>query len=64
LYAFIMGWPEKETVLRPDVGKVRHVELLGFRGKVKWSQDASALRVQMPPEKPCDHAITLRISLA
>ena len=64
LYAFIMGWPEKEAVLRPDAGKVRHVDLLGFRGKVKWLQDASGLRIQMPAEKPCDHAIALKISLA
>ena len=43
------------------VGKIRNVELLGFKGKVKWTQDDAGLRVQMPTDKPCEHAITLKI---
>ena len=42
--------------------KVKNVELLGFKSKVKWTQDEKGLTVQMPPEKPCDYAITLRIT--
>jgi alpha-L-fucosidase len=68
LYAFVMGWPEKEALIRPlatagtvGVDRVRNVELLGFKGKLKWTQDAAGLRVQMPPEKPCDHAIALKV---
>jgi len=71
IYAFVMGWPEKEAVVKPvgsnssvEKVKVRNVELLGFKGKLKWAQEETALRVQMPPEKPCDYAITLRISRA
>ena len=41
--------------------KVRNVELLGFKGKVKWTQDRNGLTVEMPRQKPCDHAITLKI---
>jgi alpha-L-fucosidase len=41
--------------------KVRNVELLGFRGKVKWTQDEKGLTVQMPEQRPCDHAIALKI---
>jgi alpha-L-fucosidase len=67
LYAFVMGWPEKETLIKPlgsaSAGmKVAHVALLGFNGKLQWTQEAAGLRVQMPRAKPCDHAIALKIS--
>ena len=68
LYAFVMGWPEKEAVVKSlttksDVApfKVKNVELLGFRGKVKWTQDENGLTVQMPQQKPSDHAIGLKV---
>ena len=71
LYAFVMGWPEKEAVIRPlapagSFGpvKVRNVELLGFKGKLQWTQEAAGLKVQMPAQKPCDHAICLKVALA
>jgi alpha-L-fucosidase len=71
LYAFVMGWPEKEAVIRalgtgskPEAGKIQNVELLGFKGKLKWAQEAPGLRVQMPKQRPCDHAIALKIALA
>jgi hypothetical protein len=40
-----------------------NVELLGHRGKLKWSQDAAGLKVAMPAEKPCDLAMTLKIAM-
>ena len=68
LYAFVMGWPEKEAVVRPlatkgNLGLIRvhNVELLGFQGKLNWTQDENGLKVQMPPEKPSNHAIALKI---
>lgn len=69
LYAFVMGWPEKETLIRPlgtgNAGmKVANVTLLGFKGKLQWTQDAEGLKVQMPAAKPCDYAITLKVSAA
>jgi len=70
LYAFVMGWPEKQAVIKPLATtssvarvKVRNVELLGFKGKVKWTQDEKGLVVQMPEQKPCDHAISLKIAV-
>jgi alpha-L-fucosidase len=70
LYAFVMGWARSARVkslgaaseLEP--GKIRHVELLGHRAKLAWSQDADALKVQMPPDKPSDHAVALKISFS
>jgi alpha-L-fucosidase len=68
LYAFAMGWPGKQAVIKPlgtasGVG-VKNVELLGFKGKVKWSQAAAGLTVDMPAEKPCDYAVGLKVALA
>jgi hypothetical protein len=31
---------------------------------VKWTQDEKGLTVQMPAQKPCDHAIALKIATA
>jgi alpha-L-fucosidase len=69
LYAFVMGWPEYQAVIRPlatntalRVGKIQNVELLGFDGKLDWTQDTSGLKVMMPREKPCDYAIVLKIA--
>ena len=68
LYAVVMGWPEYQTVIRPlatntglRVGKIQNVELLGFGGKIEWSQDNSGLKVMMPAQKPCDHAIVFKV---
>jgi alpha-L-fucosidase len=69
LYAFVMGWPEKEAVVKPlalngpqNAGQIKNVQLLGFKGKVKFTQDNAALKVEMPAQKPCDHAIVLKIA--
>jgi alpha-L-fucosidase len=71
LYAFVMGWPEKEAVVRalglasPQApGKIQKVELLGYKGEIKWTQDEASLRVEMPAEKISDVAITLKVELA
>jgi alpha-L-fucosidase len=68
LYAFIMGWPEKQAVIAPlatnskhVAGKVSNVELLGYQGKLQWTQEASGLKVQLPLEKPGAHAFALKI---
>jgi alpha-L-fucosidase len=70
-----MGWPDgKEAPAgklavptlalggKLAVGKIRNVELLGHKGKVKFTQDESALQVELPPEKPSDYAVTLKIA--
>jgi len=71
LYAFVMGWPDKEALIAPlgisspqMPGKIVNVELLGHRDGVQWRQEPAGLRVQMPAEKPCDHAIALKATLA
>jgi alpha-L-fucosidase len=71
LYAFVMGWPEKEAVVQalgtasPQApGKMVNVELLGHQGRLTWTQEATGLRVELPAEKPSDYAVTLKIAFA
>jgi alpha-L-fucosidase len=62
LYAFVMGWPEREAVLRSVTDKVEGVELLGHPGALRFTQDATGLRVTMPSVQPSKHAVTLKIT--
>ncbi|HEX8920867.1 MAG TPA: alpha-L-fucosidase [Pyrinomonadaceae bacterium] len=70
LFAFFMGWPEDGKItLAPlaiegthKVGKISHVELLGFRGQLRWSQDEAGLKVQLPLEKPGAYAFALKVN--
>jgi alpha-L-fucosidase len=71
LYAFVMGWPQKEAVVEAlglsspqQPGKILKVELLGHKGALNWKQDDAALKVQMPAEKISDIGITLKVELA
>jgi len=71
LYAFVMGWPDKAAVVSAlglaspqDPGKIRKVELLGYKGDLKWKQEDAALKVEMPAEKLSDIGITLKVELA
>ncbi|MGA2482354.1 MAG: alpha-L-fucosidase [Candidatus Acidiferrales bacterium] len=69
LYAFVMGWPEKQIVIAPlattsryATGKIANVELLGSPAKLEWKQDETGLKIQLPPERPSDHAVAFKIS--
>jgi alpha-L-fucosidase len=70
LYAFVMGWPDKAAVVSAlglaspqNPGKIRNVEVLGYKGELKWKQDEAALKVEMPAEKISDIGITLKVEL-
>jgi hypothetical protein len=43
-------------------GKVARVELLGHRGRLKFTQDREGLKVQMPPPTPGEVAYALKIT--
>jgi alpha-L-fucosidase len=71
VYAFVMGWPEKEAVVNalgltsPQApGRILNVELLGYKGKLNWKQEEAALKVEMPREKISEVGITLKADLA
>ncbi|WCT11062.1 alpha-L-fucosidase [Mucilaginibacter jinjuensis] len=68
LYAFFMGWPPNgevtinalSTTTGQKIGSIDHVELLGF-GKVKFDRGAEGLKVNLPNQKPSEHACVLKI---
>lgn len=71
VYAFVLGWPEKEIMVQALgassahlPGRIANVELLGCSEKIRFEQSGSALRVQLPARRPCDYAIALKVFLA
>lgn len=69
VYATVLAWPESGNVIIHSLasgsifmsGEIKKVELLGH-GPVTWTRTAGGLSVQMPPQKPCEHAFVLKIS--
>jgi hypothetical protein len=39
------------------------VELLGYKGALRWKQDEAGLKVEMPAEQISDVGITLKVEL-
>jgi len=70
LYAICLGWPDDgKAAIKALAANSKHrpltidrVEMLGCAGELKWTQDEEALTVEMPSEKPCEHAIALKVS--
>lgn len=70
LYAIALGWPsENKFVIRSlaktgDAGanQIKRVELLGYRGELKFNQTAEALTVELPAEKRSDLTCSLKIA--
>ncbi len=70
LYATALGWPgENKLVIRslgrtadPTQNQIRRVELLGYRGGLKFEQTAEGLIVALPPQKLSDLTCSLRIT--
>jgi alpha-L-fucosidase len=70
LYAIVLAWPEtgRLTIKSLAAGtalterEIKSVELLGSKAKLKWTRNAGGLIVELPAQKPCNHAFALRIS--
>jgi hypothetical protein len=45
-----------------QVGKIQKVELLGFGGKLEWSQDESGLKVLMPQQQQSKYAAAFKVT--
>jgi alpha-L-fucosidase len=69
-YAFVGAWPESRSATvkalasnsaQPAGRKVADVSLLGYEGKLEWSQTAGGLTVTLPEKAPSEHAVTLRV---
>lgn len=71
LFAIALGWPDGGTLriktlkqgARISTGGISTVSLLGSKTPVKWKQTADALEVQLPSEKPCKYAYSLKIAV-
>jgi alpha-L-fucosidase len=70
LYAILLGWPADKTAIvkslatsSPKIAgrKVSDVTLLGYSGKLTWTQDEAGLHVQLPATAPSEHAVALKI---
>jgi len=70
LYAIALAWPEngRLTIKSLAAGssltkhEIKKVELLGSQAKLKWTRNAAGLTIELPAQKPCNHAFALRIS--
>jgi len=70
LYAICLGWPEGECIIRSLSSKgavaaeaIAHITMLGRDEQLTWSQDENGLTIQMPSQKPCEHAYIFKIVL-
>jgi len=69
LYAIALGWPEDGQVIIKSLAQpagskqnqIKRVELLGY-GKVKFTQNAEGLVVQLPAKPTSDIAVSLKIN--
>jgi alpha-L-fucosidase len=70
LYAVALGWPDDGQLLvkslaRTDAlpeSKVTKVSLLGYKGKLEWSQSADGLLVKLPAQKLSPYTCALKLS--
>ena len=65
LYAIAMGWPDDGKLLihalATPAGKIDGVSLLGYSGKLLWTQSPEGLRVTLPATIVSQDAIALKI---
>ncbi|HEY5914111.1 MAG TPA: alpha-L-fucosidase [Verrucomicrobiae bacterium] len=70
LYATALGWPEDNRLLIRSLATpagsgavpVKKVSLVGYRGKVKWTQTSDGLIVELPTKRPSPYTCSLKIS--
>jgi alpha-L-fucosidase len=70
LYAIALGWPDDGKVVIQSLAKtddssvntIKRVELLGFNGKLKFTQTAEGLTVELPARKLSDLTCSLKIT--
>lgn len=72
LYAICLDWPESEKELTiSSLGTrtylssegISDISLLGAEGKLKWARDETSLKIQLPDQKPGEHAFVFKITL-
>jgi alpha-L-fucosidase len=70
LYAIALAWPGDALTVKtlasgaPFARRISSVELVGNRARLKWTQTAEGLRVEMPVVRSDDYAYAFRIRFA
>jgi len=70
LYAIALGWPEENKLTIRALGKtadaeqnkIKRVELLGYKGKLKFTQTAEGLTVELPAKPLSNLTCSLKIT--
>ena len=70
LYAIALGWPDDGKIVikslaktdDPGVNKIKRVNLLGYKGKLKFTQTDQGLMVELPAQKLSDLTCSLKIT--
>lgn len=69
LYAIALAWPENGRLTIKSLAtaspltkrEIKSVTLLGSKAKLKWTRSADGLTVELPAQKPCEHAFAFKI---
>jgi alpha-L-fucosidase len=70
LYAIALGWPENGRLTIKSLGssadgkknQVKEVALLGYKGKLNYTQTAEGLVVTLPDQRPSPYTVGLKIT--
>jgi len=66
LYAICLGWPGEQVTIQSlntlYEAEISSVELLGVDASLDWSLSREGLKVNVPAEKPCEHAYVFKIA--
>jgi hypothetical protein len=68
LYAIALGWPESGILPVKSLssvkynGEIKSIELIGHESELTWEQNNAALEIQLPDNKPCEHAFVFKIN--
>ena len=64
LYAIVLGIPTKPLSIK-SLGPITisNIQLLGSSEKIQWRQNADALSIEPPHDKPCDDAVVFKMTL-
>lgn len=69
VYAIALAWPPDGKLTIKSLGTaaanwngdIKTVELAGSTAQLKWQRGKDGLHVELPAQKPCDYAISLKI---
>ncbi len=73
IYAIFLGWPARQsqiasmgTASQTNPGKIVNVSVLGSDEKIKWTQDADALKFELPRQswQVNDYGVAVKIAMS